>query len=222
MIDKFRSASQLMKTNAWKDIWAIVRIHWKSDSEAIGLRRDVTLPFAAPQAAVPITIRKIKESDVPFLFGIDGETLSADALRQRSTGMRMTRANLATCYVAVGDDDRPYYVQWLIGSSENKKIHELFDNRFPALGANEMLLEGAFTLEAWRGKGIMAAAMSEIAGRAGDSDAQCVITFVMSDNVPSLKGCAKAGFVPFLVRRDRWRFFRRRSVFSPLPESRPV
>jgi GNAT superfamily N-acetyltransferase len=131
----------------------------------------------------------------------------------------MTKANLSTCYVAVGDNDEPYYVQWLVGSSDNAKVRALFADRFPALKSDEMLLEGAFTLEAWRGKGIMAAAMSQIAAKAVEHDARWVVTFVINDNIPSLKGCKKAGFEPYLTRQDRWRYFRRRSTFSPLPQS---
>jgi GNAT superfamily N-acetyltransferase len=216
MINQMRSAVQLMKAGAWGDIRQATRVYWRSDSEAIGLRRDLSIPFTPPEAAVPLAIRPLRPSDVPILFACGEETRSGDAMRQRAIRMRMTRADLATCYVAANDRDQPCYVQWLIGPSENKKLRDLFDDRFPMLQSDEMLLEGAFTLEAWRGKGIMAAAMAEIAAKAADHGARWVITFVAEENIPSLKGCKKAGFEPYLRRADRWRVFRHVSTFGPL------
>jgi RimJ/RimL family protein N-acetyltransferase len=79
------------------------------------------------------------------------------------------------------------------------------------------MLEYAFTPEAYQGKGIMPAAMARIAEKAADFGAQRVITFVDRENVPALKGCQRSGFRPYLLRHDRWRLFRRRVSFRPLP-----
>jgi GNAT superfamily N-acetyltransferase len=216
MINQLRSAAQLMKAGAWADIRQVTGAYWHSDSETIGLRRDLSVPFSAPQAAIPLTIRPLTPDDISIIFANDNETLSGEAMRQRAIRLRMTRAGLATCYVAANDENQPCYVQWLVGASENGKLRDLFEDRFPVLQSDEMLLEGAFTLEAWRGKGIMAAAMAQIAAKAADHGARWVITFVADDNIPSLKGCKKAGFEPYLRRADRWRMFRHASTFGPL------
>jgi GNAT superfamily N-acetyltransferase len=214
MINQLRGAVQLMKAGAWTDIRQATRAYWRSDSETIGLRRDLSISITAPSAAIPLTIRELRPADVPILFACDDDVRSGEAMRQRAIRLRMTQADLKTCYVAANDDDQPCYVQWLIGPSEKEKLRELFDDRFPTLRDDEMLLEGAFTLEAWRGKGIMAAAMARIAASAADHDARWVITFVAEDNIPSLKGCKKAGFEPYLRRADRWRMFRHASTFG--------
>ncbi len=75
---------------------------------------------------------------------------------------------------------------------------------YPRLAPYEALLEGAYTPEAYRGQGIIASAMALIAERAGDFGARWVVTFVDETNVASLKGCARAGFVPYLRRRVRF------------------
>jgi GNAT superfamily N-acetyltransferase len=216
MINQLQRMIQLAKAGAWNDIRQATRAYWRSDSETVGLRRDVSVPFVAPQAAIPLTIRPLHPRDVPILFACNSGTRSGEAMRQRAIRARMNRVELATCYVAANEDDQPCYVQWLIGPSENAKMRALFDDRFPAIRADEMLLEGAFTLEAWRGQGIMAAAMAQISAKAADHGARWVITFVAEDNIPSLKGCKKAGFAPYLRRTDRWRVFRHTSAFGPL------
>ena len=223
MITWIRSAVQLIRAGAWRDLWSVIQSYWSSETEIIGLRRDIAVPFTAPQAAIPIHVRPLRESDVPKLFAANGEALSGEALRQRSIRQRMATSGLNSCYVAATDNDEPCYVQWLIGSVDNERIHSFFGDRFPRLKSDEMLLEGAFTREAWRGKGVMAAAMARIAEKAADHDARWVITFVASDNIPSLKGCKKSGFDPYIGRTDRWRFFRLESIFGaiPAPAARP-
>jgi GNAT superfamily N-acetyltransferase len=216
MIDRVRSALRLAKDGEWRDIGEVVRHHWHSNSSSVGLRRDVTIPFPAPPAAIPITVRQLAERDIPILFEQTGQELTGEAKRQRATRLRLVRLRLPTCYVAVTADDQPCYVQWLIGAESNDAVQRLFVNRFPVLAPDDMLLEGAFTLEAWRGKGIMAAAMAQIAEKALDHHARYVVTLVATDNIPSLKGCKKAGFEPYVARTDSWRRFRFTASFGPL------
>ena len=85
------------------------------------------------------------------------------------------------------------------------------------LEQDERLLEGAFTHESFRGKGIMPEAMAKIAEIGKETDAQSIMTFVQSDNIPSLKGCQRAGFSPSGIRKDRWRFFKKSVSFEKLP-----
>ena len=44
----------------------------------------------------------------------------------------------------------------------------------------------------------MASAMAQIAARAADGGVRWVVTFVDEANTPSLKGCERAGFAPYL------------------------
>jgi GNAT superfamily N-acetyltransferase len=219
MIRRIQSTAQLLKSGEWEDLWRASREHLHSESKAFGLRRDVSLPFPAPDATLPITVRPIRDGDVATLLEAGREEMSGEAQRERLIRLRMIEAKLPTCYVAVTEHDEPCYMQWLIGPSDNDQIQEIFGDRFPRLAPDEMLLEGAFTLEQWRGKKIMAAAMARIAEHAVDHGARWVITFVGSGNIPSLKGCKRAGFEPYVERTGTWRLFRHRSAFAPLTEA---
>ena len=216
MKDRISSALHLARSGEWAEIRHVLRHYWHSDTTAIGLRRDISVPFSAPTAALPLTVRPLLDRDIPFLFGSDGDHLTGEAKRTRAMGLRMVHAQLPTCYVAVTAEGQPCYVQWLIGAESNATVQRLFGDRFPVLKPDEMLLEGAFTLEAYRGKGIMAAAMAQIAEKAAAHNARFVVTLVGVDNIPSLKGCKKAGFTPYLSRTDRWRHFQFTTSFGPL------
>ena len=191
------------------------RLH--SDELQYGLRRDLAEPFEAPSAKIPLTIRPLRESDLPVLLGMDSERISDRGSYVRMQRRRFFREGIGQCYVAATADDEPCYMQWLLGGAENARIARYFHGGFPALAVDEALLEFAFTPEAQQGKGIMPAAMARIAEKAADLGARHVITFVDHENVPALKGCQRSGFRPYLLRSDRWRLFRRRVSFQPLP-----
>jgi RimJ/RimL family protein N-acetyltransferase len=112
-------------------------------------------------------------------------------------------------------------MQWLIPSSENDKIQAFYRDIFPRLKEDEALLEGAYTADDFRGQGVMASAMAQIAERASDLGARKVITFVSERHIASLKGCKRAGFVPYVMRREKYRLFRHRVTFTSLPEGAP-
>jgi RimJ/RimL family protein N-acetyltransferase len=95
-------------------------------------------------------------------------------------------------------------------------MREFFNNVFPHLEPDEMLLEGAYTPEKFRGKGIMPCAMAQISERAADRGARWVVTFVTEDNIPSLKGCDRAGFTPYIRRSVRWNGLRKKVDFGEL------
>ena len=130
-------------------------------------------------------------------------------------------AKIPTCYVALTKDNEPCYMQALIAPSENARLQEYFEGFFPWLRPDEALLEHAFTLETFQGLGIMPHAMARIAEKGRELGARWVITFVIHDNIPALKGCKRAGFSPYLVRREKWRLFRKQLSFEELPSGTP-
>ena len=153
--------------------------------------------------------------------GRKADRITSEGVEERLMRILLLQSKIPTCYVAVTPDGRPCYMQWLIGPSENDQVKKFFVDRFPSLVPDVALLEFALTLEAYRGQGIMPCAMAQIAKQAADLGARWVITFVMDDNIPSLKGCKRAGFVPYLTRRERWQLFHRRITFTPLPPGSP-
>jgi hypothetical protein len=179
------------------------------------LRRDLTVPFTPPAAKIPLIVRPLSPAD--DLSSLDPEPgISSDEAFWRLTQRRLLRSGLQTCYVAVAPDGKPCYMQWVVGASENDRLKEVAGNLYPLLQPDEALLEGAFTPEAYRGLGIMGAAMALVAQRAADHGARWVITFVDEHNSASFKGCVRAGFSAYLRRRERFRLFHRSVSFEPI------
>jgi RimJ/RimL family protein N-acetyltransferase len=149
------------------------------------------------------------------MFRLDEAGISNDERALRKSRGELYASRIGTGYVAVTEDGDPAYCQWLIGPEFNALIADFFDGVFPRLELGEALLEGAFTPEAHRGKGIMPAAMARIAEHGHDIGAGRVITFVTSDNIPSIKGCERSGFAPYTTRHVIWNGLRRSVTFTP-------
>lgn len=216
-----RTVAYLVKTRQMYAILQKIQRRLYSDRLSYGLRRDLTVPLETPEARIPIHVRPLQERDMDVLFGTQNPETTGEGTRERVHRRMFLDAGLPTCYVAVTDEDVPCYMQWLIGASHNESMQRLFDGIFPRLAPDEALLENAFTLEPFRGQRIMPCAMAQIAEKAGTFGARWVITFVAHDNIPSLKGCKRAGFAPYMMRRERWVCFRRTLTFTPLPEGTP-
>lgn len=192
-------------------------------SEALyyGLRRDLAEPFETPDAKTPLIVRPLEAADVTKIMAANGPGTAGRDRLERLTRLRLLSADIGTCYVAVTQDNYPCYMQWLIAPNENDQVQSYFRGVFPRLGFDEAMLEGALTHEDFRGQGIMPYASSQIAERAAEFGARKVIRFTGQDNIASLKGCKKAGFSPYMTRRDKWRLFRRESIFTLLPMGTP-
>jgi GNAT superfamily N-acetyltransferase len=211
-----RDLLRLMVTGRGRRVWSAVTYLLYSDSESVGLRRDLRAPHAAPVATRPIEVRPLTADDELSWLDVREQGLSDQQVYARLGQARLLQSGIETCHVAVDPGGKACYMQWLILSHENHRVRAFFGNLYPRLAPDEALLEGAYTPEAYRGQGIMAAAMSQIAERAGQFGARWVVTFVDESNVASLKGCARAGFEPYVRRHERFRLFRRYVSFTPV------
>lgn len=212
---------RLLKAGQPGVILEILRRKIYSNSTSFCLRRDLTEPFQAPPAKIPITVRPIQDAEAATLLNPDISGLSSGEIHDRIARLGLFRSGIPQGYVAIDKNGAPCYAQWLMSSAENNRIQKFFHGLFPILSPDEALLEGAFTPESHRGQGIMPQAMASIAEKAKDLGARYVITFVSEDNIPSLKGCRRSGFEPYMLRIEEWRLFRPRVMFFPHLEGNP-
>jgi GNAT superfamily N-acetyltransferase len=173
-----------------------------SDQASYILRRDLARPLVPrPSAKIPIRIRPIEPADISTIVA------------ERPRRLPALRANIPTCFVAAAEDGSICYMQWLIRADQQGLLRPYFKGQLAGYENDTVLLEFAYTFLRFRGQGIMAAAMAEIAERALPMGARWAITYVNRDNLASLKGCANAGFRPYMIRTEKWRGFRLRQSF---------
>jgi hypothetical protein len=187
-----------------------------SEETSYAFRRDLTIPFTARPASVPIILRPFEKGDISLL-ALDGIRRDTTALMERLARIDAIDAGVPSAvYVAATPDGSPCFLQWLIAPDANDRLSAYYKGYFPPLARDEVLLEGAFVPERHRGKGIMTSAMSKVAEKGVAMGARRAITYVDVSNLPSIRGCLACGFHPFLTRRAVWRAFKRRLSFTPL------
>ncbi|WP_299123593.1 hypothetical protein [uncultured Winogradskyella sp.] len=175
-----------------------------STTEAFGLKRDLNIEFKNPDAQIDLDIRLFRQEDDRYFT----QDLQNDGLIEK---------DIPSCYVAITKDNKPCFRQWLIASEYKDKIQEFWGESFPVLEADEMLLEGGFTISSMRRKGIMPAAITRIIENEKRPDRRWVITFVEINNIPSLKGIHRSGFSPYVLRTEKWLLFKRTIIFKDVP-----
>lgn len=187
---------------------------------SIGLRRTLSISHPRPKAAIDLLVREIQQVDIPHIL----PTTPTNRDRREEQDIRIRREligqNIPHCFVAIDRaNGTPCFIQWLFTASHNQFLSSFFKGRFPRLTPEQGLLECAYTPLHYRGKGIMPATMATLAELGPHLGLSELITFVDHNNNASLKGCAKAGFLPFLTRKDTTilsAFKRRRFIPHPI------
>jgi RimJ/RimL family protein N-acetyltransferase len=173
----------------------------------------VEIPDPRP-AAIPIVMQV---TDPQSFTGFDDEMTGASGgdVTEVEQRRRLCAAGARDLYVACADNGEAIYAQWLFSPGGEKPLQQVTPNQFRPLQEGEVLFEGAYTFVRYRKRGAMAAGMHQLLTAARDSGATRCITYVNDDNIPSLRGCANAGFTLDHVRITTQRLGRRRAVFRP-------
>jgi GNAT superfamily N-acetyltransferase len=128
-------------------------------------------------------------------------------------------SKISKCYVAITTDGRPCHLHWFIGPEENDRLKSHFNSGFPKIADDEMLLEGGYTHPEFRGLGLLAVAMDQIPKIGKRRNTRWILGFIRENNGASLKGSKRAGFVPYMLRNEKWRCFRRSLEYVMLPKN---
>jgi len=211
----------LLRAGGFRVVFSEMRKWLYSNTTFLVLCRDLTLPFDAPPAKIPLTIRPLEDGDISNLFNVNALGITSEGFYYRANRLYLLKAGIGTCYVAVASDNTPCYMEWLFTSRDNEKIAVYFQGLFAALAPDEAQLEGTFTIEEFRGQHVMPYAECQIAQVAKECGIRRLISYVNVRNKPALKGAQRAGFAPYLLRTDEWRLFRRHCTSTPLPTGTP-
>jgi hypothetical protein len=218
---RLKQLGRLLQSGRFLLVLGTIRHRLYSDHLYLGLRRDTTLPFRIPAPPLSLTVRPIEPGDVPLFAQIAGAGIGRTSVMDRIRAAHLIESGVQTCYVAATRAGKLCYVQFLVDPSQNGKMRKIFGDLVLPLAADEALLEAALSLEAYRGRGIMLYVIPELAKKARELGLRWLIAFVSVANLPMLKGCQWTGFVPYVERRESYRFFRRRVTFRPLPDGTP-
>lgn len=198
-------------------IFGELRRRLYSDSFLL-LAREISIPAEIPEPKIGVTLRPVKHEDIPRLLDINRRGMRDEDVLERIRILQILNSGIEECYVAETDQGVPCHIAWWINSSQNPIIRESYGGRILPLAADEVLVEGAFTLEAYQRLGILKWRRFQFMKKSLAIGATRVINYVRNDNLPSLNSCRNEGYRLFMIRKDKWRFFRQSYIFKAIPE----
>ncbi|MCK7590486.1 hypothetical protein M0G43_07880 [Subsaxibacter sp. CAU 1640] len=167
--------------------------------------RNLNKEFSPLKARIELEIRLFEDADL-------------NEMNEKFRHIGFIKQNIPHCYTGVTVDNIPCFRTWFMKSEQNEQIQNYFGDLFPLLKEDEALIEGVFTNPKFRGQKIMPYVIDKISKQEHFNGINKVMAFVKISNVPSLKGFRQAGFSPFIIRHEKWRFFKRTIIFEPLNE----
>jgi GNAT superfamily N-acetyltransferase len=184
-----------------------VRDRLYSNETSLILRRDLFQRRTVPEPKTAIMLRRLETRDFRPI------------IKERPRRLPVLLADIPTCYVTVTASGELTFMLWVVFSEDWPRFKPHFKGDIPGgLRSDECLFEFAYTFEKFRGQGVMAASLNLIAEEAWRErpSVRWAYNFVRKDNIPSLKGCRTAGFVPYMTREERWRALRLNQKFTLL------
>jgi hypothetical protein len=186
-----------------------------SSSRFIGFQRDPQSPLVIPDVKLNLNIRPIQTSDYEKLLDFTHQTSRHD-IKYMLVEKAWLMTGMKTCYVTETEDKTPCHLQWMIGPEENNRLSKFIGDSLPRISDKEVLLENAFTTEAYRRRGIEMWTVKQLLKKATARGAERVILFIRDTNTVTQKIVQRLGFVPYLEKMDRRFLFFRKINFQPI------
>ena len=207
---------ELLGTRAGRrQVWRIGLDRLCSRRSAVGIARDLTVPWPTPPAKVPFEVRQLQpDDDLSLVADVPG--LDPRQAQDRANQRWLLSSGLPVPWIAVDQEGSVCLITWLLTERDNEAIQAVFRRLVPALNSDEVSIEGSFTAESHRGLGILPAAATQLVDRAKDHGARRATTFMAEWNASSLRAGEKAGWFPYTQREERWLLFRQRVRFLPM------
>ena len=173
------------------------------------LRCNLREPHVGITPKIPLNLRRMLEKDLPSI------------IKERPRRLPLLLEKVPTCYLALTNDGLPAYMNWVVFNTDWQRFRPYFTGSlYRELGSDDCLFEFAYTFEKYRGLGVMSAALTMIIARIVEERPHLKwgYTYILDDNIPSLKGCHNAGFRPYMQRKEYWRAMHLKERFCSLDQ----
>jgi len=212
---KIRRALWLLRKGHFRALLRQFRRWLWYDGVAFGLAYDPRVTVTARIPRTPVEVRPIRSNEVSVFTALPpGGTPGVEALT-RASARHLLESGLTTCYIGVTEDG-PVYMQFLVTADQNERLAEVYGGLFPPLADDEGLLEFAFTLQQHRTRPVMPTVLLRLIEIAREQGLRRVVMYVHANSPSLIRFYLRVGFVPFAVRVERGRLFRRRLEFRPI------
>lgn len=197
-IRKVRSAVLLLKFSGLKEFFGQLTRQIYSHHVQVGVEKNLEDTGGQPvESKTKYYLRVGSEEDMDEAFQ-QIATESKESVQQLLNRRWLYQCGFGKWYVARTPDTKELcFLQSVIGPEDNRLLDDGFKGWFPRLQKDEILLEGAYAFEKYRGGGLCNAVSNDIIGIYKAKGFRRMITYIRKDNVSSLKASKKTGFKKF-------------------------
>lgn len=214
--DKLKTLIRLLKAGDKQGIKSIILCRLSMEEVCVAMCRN-----GGPRPDYPDAGNKLKieqrsgEALIAAFNDVEKKTMQERLWFERRR--RLVEYRIGRCYVAFGEQSRPCYYQWIYDSNDNEKLAAYFKGEYPDVDPGGVILEHALTLTPYRRRGIHTLARCRIMElEEKNYGTRRFMSFINPQNKPAMKTALNLGFVPVMVRRERWFLFRHRFVFEDI------
>lgn len=214
-----RELFELTRTShgrAWLQRTARKRFY--SRHESVCLRKDLSDPYIKLPAKIPTTVRQLRPDDDLSLIA-DEPGLTPEEAKLRRDQRWLLNCDLPTPWVAIDPDGMVAMMVYLLTAEDNACVRKLWRGWLPEIQPDEVMVEGFYTAEKYRGLGVMPDAGARIIQHAADAGKRYGVGFILFGNSSSRRAGEKGGWLPHIMREERWILFHRRIRFLPLSDA---
>jgi L-amino acid N-acyltransferase YncA len=159
------------------------------------LEEDSTLPPA--NTNIKYYLRTATEADMDEAFQ-QTDTESKESVQILMYMKWLYECGFRNWYIArTADTNEVCFMDSVILPEDNPLIEKSFKTWFPILKDDEVLLEGAYAFEKFRGKGLTTCAHVEMLDIFRKKGFKRMLVYIKKDNLPSFKLIGKVGFTKF-------------------------
>jgi GNAT superfamily N-acetyltransferase len=214
-VRNIRKALWLLRKGHFRPLLRRLRRWLWYDGIAFGLAYDVRVPVTARIPRTTVEVRPIRRDEEAIFTALPPSGTPRVEALTRANARHLIGSGLTTCYVGVTEEG-PVYMQFLVTADENERLAEVYGGLFPPLADDEGLLEFAFTLQEHRTRPVMPSVLFRLIEIAREQGLRRVVMYVDANGPSLIRFYLRVGFVPYAVRVERWRLFRRWLEFRPL------
>lgn len=197
-IKKIRCAFILLKVGALKVFFYQLRRQIYSRDMQIGLVKALDghgkLSF---KCQIKYRLQQASEEDMNEAFQ-KVKTESQESAQKLLNRKWLYECGCGKWYIArTADTDELCYLQCIIRPQDNKLLDKDLKNWFPKLKEDEILLEGAYTLENYRRKGVSGSVLFDILEIYRKKGFKRLIGYIDNDRKTTLENMEAIGFTKF-------------------------
>ena len=214
--------AELVRLGIWTKILQVIAVLFEellrrlySNETSYGFHFDLTKPIAVKEPHISVSLRTLQRNDISGLFNFGKEDYNSKELRKAVECLTLLKSGIPTCYVGIAEDEYPCVMCWLLEPDKNEDIQSYFHSGIPILKTHEVLCEYVYSHPRFRGHHLMGWITEMLFNIAAEKGFRLAIAFIHEQNIVSLRTSSKIGWRPFLIKKVRWRLFKRRITFEP-------